>query len=43
MRTSLDIEAGERCFLADLDRCSGPVRESICERHSWALFQMAWR
>ena len=43
MRTSVRAKGAEKCFLADLGGCSGPVMGSICEGHSWKLFQIALR
>ena len=39
----LRIEATEECVLAGFDKCSGRVMNSICEGHSWEIFQAAWR
>jgi hypothetical protein len=43
MRTSVGVEEAERCFMAGLEECSGPVMDSICEGHLRKLFQIAWR
>jgi hypothetical protein len=43
MRTSVRVEEAEKCFMTGLDECSGPVIDSICARHLWKLFQIAWR
>ena len=37
------LEETQGCFLALLGGCSGDVKSSVCEGHSWKIFQIAWR
>ena len=43
MRAPVRAEGSVGCFLEGVDACSGRVMDSICEGHSWKLFQIAWR